>query len=817
MKSPILNASKADLFDSAPVIISFQDLDHNIVWANRAYQEATGLSLQEIEGKKCYSIWELSKPCLNCPVTKVIETGEPDEAELTLQNQEHRPDTQVSWLLRASPIRDEDGSVIGAVETAFDITERKRAEEALENRAHQQAEVAKFGQLALSGMSLDELFQQAVALISQVLGTKYAKVLEHLPEQQVLFLRAGVGWKEGWVGHKSVPDGPGSQGGYTLLRYKPVIAEDIRNETRFSPPALLTEHNVVGGMTVAIPGTDRPFGVLGVHTDRMQRFSADDAHFLEAVANVLAAALQRTRAEETLATERRRLSDILKGTNVGTWEWNVQTGETIFNERWAEIIGYTLEEISPVSIDTWMKFCHPDDLKVSRELLERNFNGELDYYECEARRRHKNGNWVWVLDRGKVATWTEDGKPLLMSGTHQDITIRKQAEEEREKLQAQFVQAQKMESVGRLAGGVAHDFNNMLSVILGHAELALMKADPAQPLHADLVEIQKAAQRSADLTRQLLAFARKQIVAPRILELNDTVAGMLKMLQRLIGEDIDLAWLPGAKLWPVKMDSSQIDQVLANLCVNARDAIDGVGKVTIETDNIAFDEAYCADHAGFVSGEYVMLAVSDDGRGMEKEVLEHLFEPFFTTKGVGEGTGLGLATVYGIVKQNQGFINVYSEPGTETTFRIYLPRHVGKAAQARLEGPAEPVSSGQETVLLVEDESAILNMGRKMLEKLGYLVVTAGTPGEAIRLAEEHAGEIHLLRTDVVMPEMNGRDLARRLLSLYPDLKRLFMSGYTANVIAHRGVLEEGVHFIQKPFSMKDLGFKVREALERNE
>jgi PAS domain S-box-containing protein len=398
-----------------------------------------------------------------------------------------------------------------------------------------------------------------------------------------------------------------------------------------------------------------------------------------------------------------------------------------------------------------------------------------------------------------------------------DISERKQAEDEKTKLESHLQQAQKMESVGRLAGGVAHDFNNMLGVILGHAELAMEQIDPAHPLHADLREIRKAAERSSDLTRQLLAFARKQVVSPAVLELNDTVAGMLKMLQRLIGEDIHMAWLPGRDLWPVKMDPSQIDQILANLCINARDAIAGVGKVTIETGNVGFDGGYCADHAGFVPGEHVMLAVSDDGCGMDKETQDKIFEPFFTTKGVGKGTGLGLATVYGIVKQNNGFINVYSEPGHGTTFRIYLPRQTGKSEQARTKGPQEPVMRGPETVLVVEDEPALLDLNKLLLEKQGYHVLTAGAPGEALRLAGEHAGEIHLLMTDVVMPEMNGRDLARKMLSLYPNLKCLFMSGYTANVIAHHGVLDDGVHFIQKPFSRKDLAVKVREALDRKQ
>jgi two-component system cell cycle sensor histidine kinase/response regulator CckA len=396
-----------------------------------------------------------------------------------------------------------------------------------------------------------------------------------------------------------------------------------------------------------------------------------------------------------------------------------------------------------------------------------------------------------------------------------DITDRKKAEEERKNLQDQLAQAQRMEFVGRLAGGVAHDFNNMLSVILGHTELALQQIDPEQPLHDNLEEVHKAAERSAELTRQLLAFARKQTIAPIILDLNETIDGMLKMLRRLIGEDIDLAWIPDSGLWQITIDPAQIDQILANLLVNARDAIAGVGKITIETENVEFDEAYCDMHADFMPGEYVKLAVSDTGCGMEQAILAHIFEPFFTTKETGKGTGLGMATVYGIIKQNNGFINVYSETGKGTTFKICLPRYAGKTVGASAEGPAEVTHGGPETILLVEDEPSILKLGKTILEGLGYRVLAAGTPGEAIGLAEKHAGEIHLLMTDVVMPEMNGRDLAKKLLSLYPSLKRLFMSGYTANVIAHHGILDEGVYFIQKPFSINNLAAKVRETLDQ--
>jgi len=413
--------------------------------------------------------------------------------------------------------------------------------------------------------------------------------------------------------------------------------------------------------------------------------------------------------------------------------------------------------------------------------------------------------------------WTGEDRQVLetLANTLAMVFEHQRAEAEREKLQTQLLQAQKMEAVGRLAGGVAHDFNNMLQVILGRTEMALSEIDQESSLYEGLTEIQKAAEHSADLTRQLLAFARKQTVHPQVLDLNDTVSGMLKMLRRLIGEDIDLGWLPGLGLWKVRMDPSQIDQILANLMVNARDAIGGVGRVTIGTENVVFDEAYCADHAGFIPGEYVLLAVSDDGRGMDKEILVNIFEPFFTTKGLGEGTGLGLATVYGIVKQNEGFINVYSEPDLGTTFRIYLPRFADEAVEVPVAKAVGTLPEGTETVLLVEDEETILNLGKTMLKGLGYTVLTAGTPGRAIHLAEKHPGAIDLLITDVVMPEMNGRDLAGQLVSIRPTMKCLYMSGYTANLIVHRGVLDEGVQFIQKPFSMSDLAEKVREVLDQ--
>ncbi len=408
----------------------------------------------------------------------------------------------------------------------------------------------------------------------------------------------------------------------------------------------------------------------------------------------------------------------------------------------------------------------------------------------------------------------DQGKVVGASSIVRDITLEKQKiEKERASLNAQLQQAQKMESIGRLAGGVAHDYNNMLSVILGFAEMALEKTVPEDPIYSDLIEIQTAANRSTGITRQLLAFARKQTAAPVVLDLNKNVEQTLKMLQRLLREDIDLAWHPQPELWTVKLDPSQIDQILVNLCVNARDAIEGTGKITIETKTVTITESYCEDHLGFIPGDFVMMAFSDNGCGMDKETLSQIFEPFFTTKDIGKGTGLGLATVYGIVKQNNGFINVYSEPGMGTTFKIYLPRFCGKSVESsRTMINEAPVGHG-ETLLVVEDESATLKLIEKMLTPLNYRVLQARTPSEAIRLAEENDGHISLLITDVIMPEINGHQLYKRLSVMIPTLKCLFMSGYTANVIAHQELLESGANFIPKPFSKMDLAVKVRTAL----
>jgi PAS domain S-box-containing protein len=470
--------------------------------------------------------------------------------------------------------------------------------------------------------------------------------------------------------------------------------------------------------------------------------------------------------------------------------------------RAEEVIGKTLADLHGGDDD-------PENIAFLRAWIANGYqiSGAI------SRETDRDGQDIWLSNN--VVGIVEDGVLLRVWGTQTDVTAMKRAEAEREKLQEQLGQAQKLEAVGRLAGGVAHDFNNMLTVILGNVQLALDRPEASAQIGKVLQEIDGAAQRSAELTRQLLAFARKQTIAPQVIDLNETLEGMLKMLRRLIGEDIDLVWQPASRLWSVRVDPGQIDQILANLCVNARDAIAGTGQISIETENVVLEEEDCTAQPGSVPGEFVQLTVSDDGRGMDADTLGFIFEPFFTTKREGEGTGLGLSTVYGIVKQNEGFIDVDSEPGHGTVFRIHLPRHRAAAdtATARVQ---EPMPTGDETILMVEDEPAILDLGRAMLGSLGYEVLTASRPEEAEAVAAARPEEIRLLITDVVLPGMNGRELAGNLGRHHPGLKVLFMSGYTADVIAHHGVLEDGVAFIQKPFSRAELARKVREVLDRD-
>jgi two-component system, cell cycle sensor histidine kinase and response regulator CckA len=380
-------------------------------------------------------------------------------------------------------------------------------------------------------------------------------------------------------------------------------------------------------------------------------------------------------------------------------------------------------------------------------------------------------------------------------------------------LEAQFLQAQKLEAVGRLAGGVAHDFNNVLSVIMSYSEMICRDLPPDSPFATDMEEIRTAGARARALTRQLLAFSRQQVLETKVLDLNDQLAGLERMLTRLIGADVALTILRDSGLWPVKADPSQVQQILMNLAVNARDAMPEGGRLAIETSNTELDEAYARAHDGVRAGKYVLLTISDTGTGMGAETLARVFEPFFTTKETGKGTGLGLATVFGIVQQSMGHIAVSSSLGRGTTFRIYLPRFAGVAERVSLAPTEGPTERGDETILLVEDEDQVRVLARSILRRNGYVVLDAPNAGEALLICEQHPERIHLLLTDVVLPRMNGRQLAERLSAMRPEMKVLFMSGYTDDAFLHRGLPDSGVSFLQKPFTPTLLARKVRDVL----
>jgi PAS domain S-box-containing protein len=460
----------------------------------------------------------------------------------------------------------------------------------------------------------------------------------------------------------------------------------------------------------------------------------------------------------------------------------------------------------------WLDSVHPDDraavLARTEAILASRTAGTRTYRIRNAAR----GDYHWIDDR--IIPWMDaEGKVAGFQGVARDVTERMEAEEDRRRLESQLRQAQKLEAIGRLAGGVAHDFNNLLTVILGCGEVGLAEIDPVSPVHHDLKEIVEAAHRAASLTQQLLAFSRRQTIAPRVLDLNAQLKGIERMLQRTIGEDVDLIFALREGTWPVSLDRSQLDQLVVNLAVNARDAMPDGGSLTIETGNAILDDNYCSAHAGASPGAYTVLTVSDTGHGMDSATLEHIFEPFFTTKEEGKGTGLGLATVYGIVKQNQGYITVYSEPGQGTTVRIYIPRYLGKPDLAAPAAVPAPPAGGHEVLLLVEDNEQLRRLTRRLLERLGYTVLEANDPEHALALCAEHEGQIDLLLTDVVMPVMNGARLSEGVTALRPRIKTLFMSGYPASIIARRGLLHNGIQHLQKPFDANTLALRIREAL----
>jgi PAS domain S-box-containing protein len=468
------------------------------------------------------------------------------------------------------------------------------------------------------------------------------------------------------------------------------------------------------------------------------------------------------------------------------------------NTAFERALGYVASDL--VS-RPYLDLVHPDDVGKTSTEASSLAAGGLPSVRFENRYRAKDGSYRWIA-------WTSVTVPDegLIYAIARDVTDKKQ-------LEAQLLHAQKMDAIGRLAGGIAHDFNNVLSVILSYAQMITDGLEPGEPLRADVEEIRLAGLRATELTRQLLAFSRQQVLESKVIDLNETVEGMEKMLRRLLGADVELTLLPTGPC-KVKADPGQIEQVLMNLAVNARDAMLAGGKLTIETKNVELDEDYARAHHGVRPGSYVMLAVSDSGVGIDRETMTRIFEPFFTTKEVGKGTGLGLSTVFGIVQQSGGHVWVYSEPGHGTTFRVYLPRVAGDVEHTLLERPSAGSSRGSETVLLVDDDDQVRGVARNILRRNGYVVLEASNAGEALLVCEQHTARIHLLLTDVVMPRMSGRVMAERLRAERPEMKVLFMSGYTDAAVTQHGVLESDEPYLQKPITPDKLTSKVRQVLD---
>jgi PAS domain S-box-containing protein len=521
-------------------------------------------------------------------------------------------------------------------------------------------------------------------------------------------------------------------------------------------------------------------------------------------------------SEQALQASERRYRDLFEGVPVGLYRTTPDGRILDANSALVEMLGHS-DKASLLAASVPDGYVNLEDRCRWQTSMEQE--GTVRGFEVQVRRH--DGTAIWVRESAHTLRG-QDGRVLYYEGSLEDISERKRAKLEREHLQQRLVQAQKMEAVGQLAGGIAHDFNNVLTAIQGYGNMlldGLASDDPndwpaGRTIRADLGEILKSADRAASLTRQLLAFSRKQVLHPRVLNLNDLLQGMEDMLRRLIGEDIDLTTVLAPDLDYVRADPGQIEQVIMNLSVNARDAMPRGGKLTFETANVELDAAYARTHPDVKPGQYALLAVSDSGTGMSDEVKAHIFEPFFTTKEQGQGTGLGLATVYGIVEQSGGQIEVYSEVGVGTTFKVYLPVTEAETRLAESAKAAEDTPSGTETVLLVEDEQSVRDLISRALGRCGYTLLVAGHPQEAMALSAEHAGVVHLLITDVVMPEMGGRELAERLVSLRPEMKVLYISGYTDDAIVRHGMLESGVAYLGKPFAPSRLAHKVREVLD---
>ncbi len=702
-----------------------------------------------------------------------------------------------TFQVRVEPLRSPNRKISGTIGVVLDVTDHRQTVAELRARVRQQAAVAELGRQALAGGKLDDLLADATRAVRETLDVELCEFVEAANEGAMLRRRAGAGW--GGADLDAVAAGVSSPAGHAMATGTPVSVPDLSLDPRFADDVLAREHGVVSSKSVPVQGGGRSYGVLCAHATRRRPFTDHDRNFLQAVAHVLAAALDRTEAEAT----QNRLVALLEATTDG-----VAIAAADHRLLYVNRAGRTMLGLGERSALTGLSLAdlYPPELRerfrtevVPVALNKGAWSGEIDLQGRTGQR--------WTVSQVVLAHRDAGGTVEFLSMVSRDLG-------ERLRLEAQLRQAQKMEAVGRLAGGIAHDFNNLLCIITGYSEMALTQLAADATLHSFLSEINKAGNRAATLTRQLLAFSRKQLLAPKVLDLNGVIRDAGTMLRRMIGEDVELATTLAAELPPVKADPNQLEQVLMNLAVNARDAMPQGGRLELRTATVRLTDADTHDQPEVRPGAYVVLEVRDSGLGMSEEVKARIFEPFFTTKGVGKGTGLGLAMVYGIVKQSGGHIDVESAPGRGTTFRILLPSAGGPADESAAPIIPADVPAGTETVLLVEDEDGVRALVREVLARSGYTVLEARDGDEALALNERHAGPIHLLLTDVVMPRLGGSRLARRISRVRPDTRVLFMSGFADSTLVRHEVISGEVACLVKPFTPELLARKVREILD---
>ena len=715
-------------------------------------------------------------------------------------------------------VRSQQGSYLGQkviVTFALDITERKRGESRLEHLSLVLRAVRNVNQLITQEKDRDRLLRGVCEILTEDRGCFNAWIaLLNEEKKATAVFESGLGASFGPMAEQ-LKRGELTHCSKETLGQKEVIAvEDPTAECSDCP--LAVQYTGRGGLSARLEHEGVVFGILTVSIPAEFTRDEEELSLFREVADDIAFALHNLKTEK----QHKKTEDELRGSEEryrtlfqfapDAYYLNDLKGTFVAGNRAAErITGYSTTELVGSSFLKLGILSVRQIPKAAALLLKSGLGLPTGPDEFVLNR--KDGTKITV----EISTVPVEmqGRKIVL-GLARDVTDRMLAEKEKTALEEQLLQAQKMESVGRLAGGVAHDFNNLLTIILSSCSLMTSELREGDPLLDDVRHIDDAGKRAVSLTRQLLAFSRRQMLQTKVIDLNLILDDLDKMLRRLIGEDIDIETDLDPDIWKVEADPGQIEQIVLNLAVNARDAMPGVGKLTIETANVELDEEYGRNHVDVMPGSYVMLAVSDTGSGMDSETTAQIFEPFFSTKDKDKGTGLGLSTVYGIVKQHGGNIWVYSEPGKGTIFKIYLPRSTAtKKTAARTPTPVTD-SHGTETVLVVEDEAAVLKLAVRMLERKGYNVLAARDGLEGQGVANTHEGPIHLLLTDVVMPRMGGKELAQKLLTTRPELKVLYMSGYTDNAIVHHGVLEKGTHFLQKPFSGDSLPQKVREVID---